>query len=145
MRQTVYRNVAGLNQALRSLPKEASARLRDASVEIAREVAQEASSRALGIGGPAALVAPTIKPTRDRIPVVKMGGSKKLAGRTGVNQTIGNLIWGSEFGGGARPRTNQFMPHRGRDGYFLWPTIRDMGQDIQDEYSDALLEALENI
>ncbi|MBI2764850.1 MAG: hypothetical protein HYX53_02935 [Chloroflexi bacterium] len=33
-------------------------------------------------------------------------------------------FYGQEFGGGARPRTRQFPPHRGREGYFLWPTVR---------------------
>jgi hypothetical protein len=33
-------------------------------------------------------------------------------------------FYGQEFGGGARQRTRQFPPHRGREGYFLWPTVR---------------------
>ena len=33
--------------------------------------------------------------------------------------------YGHEFGGGARPRTRQFRPHRGTEGYALFPTIRE--------------------
>lgn len=148
-----FTTIEGLNAALRLLPKEASSKLRDASVEIAAGIASEASGRATSVGGVAALVAPSIRATRDRIPVVKMGGSAGLptAGngwarsRGGARQTIGDVIWGAEFGGGARPSTLQFQPHKGRVGYFLWPTVRDRNQDIHERYSDALLKALEAI
>lgn len=138
---TAYNSIAGLNKALRSLPKTASAELRDASQEIADDVAQSARRKASTIGGVAAKVAPTIRAKRDRIPVVQMGGSKKI--RDGANQTVGNVIWGSEFGGQGRPRTMQFLPHRGKDGYFLWPSVRET--DIGERYSDALMDALNKI
>lgn len=34
-------------------------------------------------------------------------------------------FYGHEFGGGARPSTRQFPVHRGVDGYFLYPTVRE--------------------
>lgn len=34
-------------------------------------------------------------------------------------------FYGHEFGGGARPETRQFPVHRGVDGYFLYPTVRE--------------------
>lgn len=148
-----FTTIEGLNAALRMLPKEASAKLRDASVDIAADIASEASGRARSQGGAASLVAPSIRATRDRVPVVKMGGSTRLPAsgngwarsRGGARQTIGDVIWGAEFGGGARPTTLQFQPHRGRTGYFLWPTVRDNNRDIHERYSDALLKALEAI
>ena len=141
---TTLDGIAGLNRALRALPKEASAQLRDASQEIAGEVADKARSRAAGMGGVAAKVAPSIKASRDRIPVVKMGGSKKLErGRSGDRQTVGDVIWGAEFGGQGRTTTQQFLPHRGQDGYFLWPAVREA--DIGERYSEALLDALNKI
>jgi hypothetical protein len=156
-KMTPCKNVAGLNKALRQVPKEANVQLRDASVEIAANVASIASKRARSVGGVAALVAPTIKATRDRIPVVKMGSSQKLptAGngwtnnsRSGARQTIGDVIWGAEFGGGARPSTSQFSPWLGSGpgaGYFLYPTIRGMQRYIQDTYSEALYDALQKV
>jgi hypothetical protein len=144
MARMQYTSVAGLNTALRKLPKEASARLRDASEEIAADVARVASSRAMGLGGPASIVAPTIRGTRDRVPVVKMGSAKRIR-KGSASQTIGNLIWGAEFGGGARPTTQQFSPHLGTTGYFLWPTVREMNDEIRKEYSEALDKALEAI
>jgi len=164
----VYRNVAGLNKALRRLPKEASARLRDASVDIAEMVADDARSRALSVGGVAKHVAPTIKARRDRIPVVRMGGDQRLPPRDGrdragaradgvagprnpLNQTVGAVMWGAEFGGGKRPQSSQFNPYvpapggRGSVGYFLWPAVRADGDDIDDMYGDALQKAMESI
>lgn len=149
---TTYTTVQGLNKALSRLPKEASAELRKASKAIAKDIADEAAGKARGQGGVAALVAPTIRAASDRVPVIKMGSSKKLPesgsgwthGRSGSRQTIGDVIWGAEFGGGARPTTQQFLPHKGTVGYFLWPTVRDNSDDMQDRYSEALLDALED-
>ncbi len=141
---TVYSNVTGLRKALRQLPKHLTAELRDASQDIAREVADEARGKAEGLGGAARIVAPTIRAGRDRVPVIKMGSAKRI--RSGTDsQKIGNLIFGAEFGGGARPMTMQFSPHKGTDGYFLWETIRDNKQDIHDRHSAALAAALKRI
>lgn len=154
---TTYNTVAGLNAALRRLPKEASAKLRDGAQDIADEIAREAAARAESVGGVAKYVAPTIKAKRDRVPVVKMGSSSvlplegdgwKRKSRRGQRQTVGDVIWGAEFGGGKRPTTRQFNRWRGNStgaGYFLWPTVRDNNADILDTYSDALREALEAI
>lgn len=150
---TTYKTIEGLNKALRSLPKEAADRLRGASKVIAVKVAGDAASKARSQGGVAALVAPSIRGTRDRVPKVLMGSAKRLptAGngwaraRSGPGQTVGNIIWGAEFGGGARPATTQFLPFRGNTGYFLWPTVREDDRMIQQEYSDALLDALKAI
>lgn len=145
---TAYATIDGLKSALRSLPREATGRLRDASVGIAGKVASNAASRARAQGGAAALVAPSIKATRDRVPVVKMGGSARIGDRKGTNQTVGNLIWGAEYGGGSRPRTRQFPPWRGAGsgaGYFLWPAVREDNAYIKEQYSMALLDALEAI
>jgi len=29
-------------------------------------------------------------------------------------------------------------------GYFLWPTVRDRSDEMQDRYSEALMDALED-
>jgi hypothetical protein len=44
-------------------------------------------------------------------------------------------FYGQEFGGGARPRTRQFPPHRGREGHFLWPTVRRRLTTAFDEWN----------
>jgi hypothetical protein len=143
-----YTNIAGLNRTLNALPKVAQAEMRNASLEIAEDVAREAASRASAQGGVAALVAPTIKAKRDRVPKVEMGGSKRLPAdgrrRSGPRQTIGDVIWGAEFGS---DRFRQFRPWRGNGslaGYFLWPAIRDDAADILDRYGEALMNAVDS-
>jgi len=147
---TTYTTVKGLNRALARLPKEASAELRTAAKAIASEIAQEATARAKTVGGVAKFV--TVRAYRDRVPTIRMGSTAKLPtsgegwthSRDGARQTIGDVIWGAEFGGQARDVTQQFMPHLGRTGYFMWPTVRDRSDWMQDRYSEALLKALED-
>lgn len=130
-KMTNFNTIAGLNGALRKIPKLAADRLRDASVRIAAGVSKEADSKADSVGGALKLV--SIKPTRDRVPVVKMTSPKAKP-----------VTFGAEYGGGARPRTRQFMPHLGTVGYALWPTVRKMNPEIREEYSEALLDALKD-
>jgi hypothetical protein len=146
MRSTTFNSVAGLNQALRKLPKQETIKLRDAAQGIANDVVPIAQARARGVAnrGYGIYVAPTIKAARDRVPVIKMGGTKRIR-KGSSRQTVGDLIWGMEFGGRARDRTMQFLPHLGQTGYALWPTIRDLSPDIGDRYSEALADALESI
>lgn len=146
-----FYNVAGLNKTLRKLPKTASAELRDASQAIADKVAGDARGAATAQGGVARLVAPTIRAGRDRVPLVRMGSSARLPAdgrsRKGDRQTIGDVIWGAEFGGGARKTTQQFKPWRGNDtgaGYFLWPTVRGDRDFIEQAYGDAILDAIDD-
>jgi len=145
--------IKGLNRALRQLPKEAAGQLRDASVVIASRVADDARSRAVRGSGAAHLVAPSIKATRDRVPAVRQGSSRKLPPRHGRargkgRQTIGDLTFGAEFGGGARSSTRQFLPWRGSSaaaGYFLYPAVRDNAAATGEAYSAALDAALQAI
>lgn len=154
--RATFTSVAGLNKALKKLPKAAVAQLRDASQAIATRVADDARVRAQGVGGVAALVAPTIRVGRDRVPAVKMGSSQTLPDsgdgwerdRDSANQTIGDVMWGAEFGGGRRATTHQFAPWRGSGrgaGYFLYPAIRQDEDWIEERYSEALGEALEAV
>lgn len=141
-----FRNVDGLYKTLSTLPKEASSTLRKASVVIAGDVATQAAGLARQVGGVAKYVAPTLKARSDRIPKVVMGGSKRLPGPPGPNQTVGNVIFGAEFGGQRRKTTMQFDPWRGNGkdaGYFLWPTIRAEYDTVVERYGAALKEAVD--
>lgn len=145
-KMTDYGNsIAGLRSALRRLPKTASAELKDASREIAEDVAEQARGRAASLGGAWKYLGPTIRVARSSVPTVAIGGSRRLPGRKGPRQTVGDLTFGLEFGGGARSTTRQFMPHLGTTGYALWPTVRERSEDIGERYSRALLDALEGI
>jgi Holliday junction resolvase RusA-like endonuclease len=59
--------------------------------------------------------------------------------------TRGDVFFGAEFGGGARPRTQQFLRHRGRKGYFFWPTVRKEKDNIAKEYLDAIQRVLNTL
>jgi hypothetical protein len=104
---------------------------------------------------------------RKRLPVTS---SRKRRGPNRDRQTYGDIFFGYEFGGsrgsiaatmGAakgesvryrdrwkmrestfHARTSQFPPHKGREGYFLYPTIRGMNSEITNRYMDALDRAL---
>jgi hypothetical protein len=120
--------LAEVNRALRALGgREFQAELRDAGKEVATHVASEAKGRAQGLGGVAAHVAPSIT---------------AAAGFTSAGVSFGGAshpaAMGAEFGGQGRPTTMQFQPHRGHEGYFIWPSIRDNGEFIERRYLDSV-------
>ena len=127
--------IPGLQKALRTLPKAASAELRDAAQEISGFVASDARGRASHLGGVARHVSGSVVARRDRVPAISLGKGDPAA-------------FGAEFGGGRRATTQQFAPWRGSGrgaGYFLWPTIHDQNDRINERYSEALLQALRRI
>lgn len=136
-----------VQRVLRKLPKHVTKELRDASVVISDKVSGKARSRGSNMPGIAPVAAKSIRSRRDRVPTIAMGGSTKLpahssgAARTGKRQTVGDIIWGSEFGS---RRFTQFAPPV-KPGYFLFATVKDESDEIQDEYSDALLDALNKV
>lgn len=140
-------NIAGLRAALRKLPKEAKVELKGASKRIANEVAIDARAKASGLGMGWEYLGPTIRAGGSSIPEVKIGGKSRIPGRKGgsARQTVGDLLWGLEFGGGARPRTQQFFPHLGTTGYALWPTVREHSDEAGIEYAKSFQKALEAI
>ena len=128
--------VEGLKETLRAcnaLGKEANKELRQASLQIAKETASQAQSAASTGNRLQQAVAASITGKSDRVPKVVGGGTKKVTSR---GTQAGSIFFGAEFGG-SQP---QFPSHRGQDGYFLWPTIRDrQHQDIA-MYQRALNE-----
>jgi len=75
-----------------------------------------------------------------------------------------DVFFGTEFGGGKHgkgnpaPRksfrdgstkgggyTKQFRPHRGRQGYFFYPTVRDEGDTIERLYGEAVQRVLRKV
>jgi hypothetical protein len=137
---TTYRTVEGLNRALRAVPKEASKELRDESQAIAADIATEAGQRGRSLGGVAKYV--PFKARRDRVPVVVMGGNKRLPGpraRRGGTQSVGNVMWGAEWGS---HRYTQFEAPVKR-GRMLWSTIDDNSDEMMRRWSKALGRALQ--
>jgi len=129
--------IKGLNQLLRvmnKLPKDLQNDVRDASVAIADSLvasAQNAAHTPL-----TQLAASGLKVKRDRVPVVRVGRNKV---RTGVKET--DIFYGAEFGGRKRPTTMQFLEHRGKRGYFLYPTARANGRKYSELWAGAVDKA----
>ena len=51
---------------------------------------------------------------------------------------MGDVFFGAEFGGRRRKTTQQFLRHRGRQGYFFWQAVRDNRSYIANAYEDAI-------
>ncbi|MBB5982419.1 hypothetical protein [Kribbella solani] len=89
--------------AFRKLPKDATVALRDANTRISQDLALRIRLAAETANGQSALVAPTVKAKRDRVPSVQAGG-KKRAGKQARRSrgqrptTVSDLIYGSNFG-----------------------------------------------
>lgn len=119
-----------LNKALKELGPDFPREMRKVNKEVATGVKDHAIRNALGQGGVAAHVAPSLKSSAGvNSAAVSLGGAAHPA------------AGGAEFGGQRRPTTQQFKPWRGSDsnaGYFLYPAIRDDADHIYNDYLEAL-------
>lgn len=91
-----------------------------------------------------------LRARRDRIPTIKLdhnrlykSGSRSNKSRTegkafgpGLTRKVvfGDVFFGAEFGGRRTKKTQQFLRHRGRQGYFFWQAVRDSRSYIAKEY-----------
>lgn len=135
--------VDGLRELLRAasrLPKTAQNELRDSARMIAQDEASSIRSAGAGSSGQSAAAVASLRVRRDRVPAVSIGGARR-AGVSG-GATVGQLFFGAEFGGQRRPATKQFRPHRGRTGYWFFPTLR-ADQDRMMKRWEAALRAIE--
>lgn len=92
-----------------------------------------------------------MKAKSDRIPTISLSHKSPFISKSNPNKkrkkpvTRGDVFFGAEFGGGARPRTKQFLRHRGRSGYFFWQTVRKEKENIAKEYLDAIQQVLNKL
>lgn len=88
---------------------------------------------------------------KDRIPKVYLATKSGFVSVSNPNRkrkrkvTRGDVFFGAEFGGGARPRTKQFLRHRGKTAYFFWPTVRKEKENIAREYLDAIQKVISTL
>jgi len=126
-----------LLKVLNKIPKDLQNEVRDASQNIASDLvagAQSAAHTKLQ-----SLAASGLKAKRDRVPVVRV---PRTLARPGVRYT--DIFYGAEFGGGGRPTTQQFLPHQGRQGYFLYPTARARGRKYTEMWAEAVDKAFKD-
>lgn len=110
---------------LRAMPVELKKGIAEQGRAIADMVAQETAAAASTKAE--ALAASTIK---------RSGAQGVRAGNP--SSSAGQMFFGTEFGGQGTPRTMQFRPHRGKEGYFFWPKIRSMSRTILDMWTKVL-------
>lgn len=146
---TVRVSIEGVRETIRAfglLPKDANDQLRDASLDLARELAARARADGIANGGPQGrLVAQTVKAKRDRVPVVEAGGTRKLgrhrapaygitfASVFGMNRRSGwyaGRKYALSFG-------EQYRPHQGQDAYWFFPVIEHSAATISRRWNAA--------
>lgn len=127
-----------LLNAFRRLPDEANDELRDGSLKLSEKLAGRVRQAALAEGDQAALMAPTVKAKRDRIPAVAAGGTTRV-GRHHV--PAWRLLFAAEFGMTRRSgwyaaaryrgsRGRQYKPHRGSASYWFFATVERNEREI---------------
>jgi hypothetical protein len=119
--------LAELRRALKAVSATAPKELNAASKQVATFVADDARSTAEGLGGVAAKVAPSVR-----------GSGTARGGAIALGGSSYPMALGAEFGGQGRPTTQQFKPHKGRTGYFVYPAIRANSDRIADTYTELL-------
>lgn len=150
---TVDVNIDGVRETLaafRALPKDANNELRTASLRLAELLAVKAKIAAIADSPLAALMAPTIKAVRDRVPVIQAGGTR----RVGRNKAPASaLLFVGEFGMNARSgwyardryalsMGYQHRPHGGKTGYWFFPMVEANAAMISREWNAAADQVL---
>ena len=129
-----------LLDAFSVLPRELKTAVRDASELIADAEASRLQAAARADSKQSALVAPSIVAKRGDHPMIVAGGTTRIPGR---RARFGDILFGAEFGGGKTRATMQFRPHLGREGYWLFPTLREDSDEIVATYEAAIETAKE--
>jgi hypothetical protein len=111
-------------KAIRQLSPDAKKHLRAAALELSQFLAGQVRAAATADSAQSALLAPTVRAVKGVVPGVEIGGSAAV-GRHGTPAY--DILFGAEFGASQFP---QFRPHRGREGYFIFPTIEQNDQEI---------------
>ena len=127
-------NLTKVNRELRKMGKEWDQELRDASGDIAAQLVG-AVQRRVGAGGPQdARMGQYLKVRRGNRPRISWGANRK-AYSGGARPS--ELVYGVEFGGNS---WRFAKPHRGRQGYYLYPQVRRDGPAITRRYFEAVEE-----
>jgi hypothetical protein len=126
-------NLDATLKAFRQLPKDANNELRDRAKSLAQTLAGKVKAAAASDQSPqAALLVPTIRARRDRVPVIAAGGAKRVGSRRVPAWVV---LFGAEFGSN---RFTQFgKPHAGRQGSWLFGVADREQATIEREWNAA--------
>ena len=127
--------------------------MRSASRDVAKLLldATQASARGVTRSRQAVEVMKGMRVKNDRLPTIQLSGSSGFVSASNPNRnrrtkvTRADVFFGAEFGGGVQPRTRQFLRHRGKSGYFFWPTVRAKKDEIAKEYLAAIQRVLSKL
>lgn len=138
---TVGVKIDGLDETLvrlRKMPKEANAALKDYAGELAGFLARKIEGAARSDrSAQAKRVASTVKVRRDRLPVIEVGGSTRIAS---TKVPAYALLFGAEFGSN---RFSQFNKrHQGKKGSWFFGTVDDQAQEISEAWTEAADEVV---
>lgn len=132
---TVTIRISGLRETVRAFknwPSDAITEIRAASFSIAGYVATKIKVSAR-LNAQSALIAPTVRAMKDRLPVVVAGGNR----RVGSNRVPAyKVLFGAEFGAVTLAQFRAFQS----GGYFFFVTVDREREYIQNEYLGAVDE-----
>jgi hypothetical protein len=134
----------GLIFAINKMDKEASGALRDDVASISRWTAQGiiASSYQAVYPKQAAIVASTVRPMRDRLPYVQIGGRR---GQYSGGAVAGQTLFGSEFGARGRfPNGGRRFPLKDYQGLWIFKALREMQPEITRRWKNSVDKVLDN-
>jgi hypothetical protein len=134
---TVTLRISGIRETIRAfnqLPDDASQEMRAASLSIAGVVAADVRTAARR-NPQSALMAPTVRAQKDRVPVVVAGGTRRV-GRNRVPAY--KVLFGSEFGAHSLKQYRAFNSN----GYWFFETFNAKSDYISREYIAAADEVL---
>lgn len=148
--------IEGLTDFLRDMAKfddRFNTEMRKASVQVAELLVVAAKMEASTVtrNRQAVEVMKGMRAQSDRIPTIKLSDKSGFVSKSRPNRkrkrkvTRGDVFFGAEFGGGAKPSTRQFLRHRGRSGYFFWPTVRKKKGEIATAYLNAIDKVLNTL
>lgn len=129
---TVDMDLSGAFAVLRSLPREASAELRDASEAIVVSEARRIRAAGSSKGRQASAAASSTKAARDRVPAIAVGGARRV---TRSKARAGDLFFGSDAGS---VRFMQFPRPQFDGSYWFWDTLGRDAKRIMGRWGAAL-------
>lgn len=138
---TVSVQIDGMREtlaAVRDVGKNAEAALRERAGELGKKLAASVTSAAKRDKAPQArIVATTLKVKRDRLPVLEVGGTKRIGRNKAPAHT---LLYGAEFG------SNQYKQfhkkHTGTTGSWFFGTFEREQAEIAAAWEEAAADVV---
>lgn len=139
--------------ALKKLPKEVQDEIRDSNYREAQILTGALKRAAVASPTPQAkLLVSAIKPKRDRVVKVEIGGSKQVgekyrSRKTGKRRgtSAGALVFGSEFGSTGKPVDEagremglRFVANHNENGYWISPVFNKHAKEILERWTKLI-------